>query len=61
MRRHPERCRVNVAQHRAIALAVFEGDGAKAQNLVGDHLRWGSSYVLDPEMRNIRWGGSPSS
>jgi DNA-binding GntR family transcriptional regulator len=58
LQRYPERRRINVAQHRAIAVAVFDGDGVKAQNLVGDHLRWGSSYVLDPGMRNLRWGNS---
>jgi DNA-binding GntR family transcriptional regulator len=51
---HPDRLRANAAQHRTILQAICGGDGAKAKDLLENHLRWGSSFTLDPNLRNPR-------
>jgi DNA-binding GntR family transcriptional regulator len=43
---HPDRIASSYAEHLAIAEAVFEGDGAKAAQLIVQHLEYGKSLIL---------------
>ena len=48
---HPERLKVNAAQHRGIFDAVRAGNAEKAHARMKTHLDWGRRFTLDPDGR----------
>lgn len=48
---HPERLKVNAAQHRRILEAVRTGNPEAARQLMRTHLDWGRRFTLDPDQR----------